>query len=1057
MNQRKQTKFQKESILSCFKFLIVAILLTTSSVTFAQTKSITGKVTDSQGSLPGVVVKIKGTKTTTQTDENGIYNIPASGTEQLVFSFVGFQTKTVSINNRTTINVTLEESTTDLDEVVVVGYGTVQKKDISGSVSKLDVQDLQRAPIRSFDEALAGRVAGVQVTSADGQPGSGISIVIRGNNSVTQENSPLYVIDGFLIENQDNNAINPQDIESLYVLKDASATAIYGARGANGVIVITTKSGKKGKPVFSIDASYGFQEILKKTEVMSPYEFVKLSLEVNPALTSGTPYKTPTELYLSNGTTLEDYRNVPGLDWEGRVTNIAPMQNYNFSARGGNENTKYSFSGNYTGQDGILINSNYTRYQGRLKIDQTISKKLKMGFNTNYSHLTQSGISPSQSQFSSSTNIMYSVWGYRPLEAPGTDIEDAVLDPDINPVTDYRTNPFINLNNLVRLNTTVNLNTIAYLEYNIIPDLKLRITSGVNETRIEREAFNNSRTQYGNPSSVSGINGSISNSQSSNWLNENTLTWNKKIDNKNLLNVVGGFTLQKETSKNYGVAANLIPVEYESLGVDGLQYGTQQRVDTFESIWSMASFLGRVNYTYNSKYILTASMRADGSSRFPSENHWGYFPSGAIAWNFSNEKFLKKSKILSEGKLRSSYGKTGNNRVGNFDYLTRYYNPIANNYVFNNEYAGNVVATNLGNSKLKWETTEQVDCGLDLGFFKQRITFSADIYRKRTNDLLLRATLPQSSGFSVATKNIGSMQNQGLELTLNTQNIKTKDFTWNSSFNISFNESKVLALADNQTELLTSVSWDGSFGNVPAYIAKIGQPLGQMYGFISEGTYKYADFDQDANGKYILKPTVTANGNVRANIKPGDTKYKDLNGDLNVTAADYTVIGNALPKHAGGFTNNFTYKGFDLNVFFQWSYGNDLMNANKIDFTGAGRGGLNQFTSYENRWTPENPNSDVARVGGTIGGGYRSSLVEDGSYIRLKTVSFGYKIDPKLLRKIKLTSVRMYVAAQNLYTWTNYSGPDPEVSTYSSALTGGFDFSAYPRAKTLTFGTNITF
>ena len=1057
MNQIKQIKLQKESSLSGFKLIIMAfLLLTTSAVTFAQTKSITGKVTDVKGSLPGVVVMVKGTKTATQTDENGVYKIQAAGTAQLVFSFIGYSTKTVSINNKTIINVTLEESATNLEEIVVVGYGTVLKKDISGAVSKLNVEDLQKAPIRSFDEALAGRVAGVQVNSADGQPGSGINIVIRGNNSVTQANAPLYVIDGFLIENVDNNAINPQEIESLYVLKDASATAIYGARGANGVIVITTKSGKKGAAVFNIDTSYGFQENLKKTEVMSPYEFVKYQLELDPTLTSGGGYRTPTEIYLPDGKTLEDYRNVPAKDWEGKVTTIAPMQNYNFSARGGNENTKYSFSGSYTGQDGIIINSNYTRYQGRLKIDQTINKKLKIGFNTNYSHLSQSGISPSQSQFSNATNIMYSVWGYKPLDVPGTNLDEDLLDPDVNPTNDYRTNPYINLNNLHRLNTTKNLNTIAYLEYNILPDLKLKVTSGVNETRIERQSFNNSKTQYGRPGSANGINGSINYTQRSNWLNENTLTWNKKFDKKNLLNVVGGFTLQEETSKNYGVSANQIPEQYEVLGLNGLQYGTQLRVDTFESIWTMASFLGRVNYTFDSKYILTASMRADGSSRFPSVNHWGYFPSGAIAWKFSNEKFLKKSKVLSEGKLRSSYGQTGNNRVGDFDYLTRYFNPIQNNYVFNNEYIGNVVATNLGNSKLKWETTEQVDLGLDLGFLKQRITLSADIYKKTTKDLLLRAALPQSSGFATATKNIGSIQNQGLEFTLNTENIKTKDFTWNSSFNISFNESKVLALSDNQTELLSTISWDTAWNNIPAYIAKIGQPLGLMYGYISEGTYKYDDFDL-VGTNYVLKPTVAANGNVRANIQPGDIKYKDLNGDLNVTAADYTVIGNGLPKHIGGFTNNFTYKGFDLNVFFQWSYGNDLMNANRIVFEGSRTSYLNQYASYSDRWSPENPDSDIYRTRGYFGGGYASQYVEDGSYIRLKTVSLGYNVNPGFLRRAKLKSVRLYVAAQNLYTWTNYSGADPEVNTYNSALTSGFDYSAYPRAKTITFGTNITF
>ena len=414
---------------------------------------------------------------------------------------------------------------------------------------------------------------------------------------------------------------------------------------------------------------------------------------------------------------------------------------------------------------------------------------------------------------------------------------------------------------------------------------------------------------------------------------------------------------------------------------------------------------------------------------------------------------------MSEGKIRTSYGLTGNNRVGDFDYLTTYFNPIESNYVFNNNFVSNVVATNLGNSKLKWETTEQTDLGLDLGFFKQRITISADIYRKITRDLLLRASLPQSSGFESAIKNIGKIQNQGLELSLVTENFQTKNFSWSSSINISFNENKVLALSDNQDVLENIINWDTQWSNTTAYIAKIGSPLGIMYGYLSDGTYKYEDFDKDGAGNYTLKSTITSNGNNRASIKPGDIKYKDLNGDLVVNRSDYTEIGHGLPKHTGGFSNNFNYKGFDLGVLFQWSYGNDILNANRVVFEGNTKNAslLNQFATFANRWTPENSTSDIFRTKGYFGGGYASQFVEDGSYLRLKTVSFGYKFDSQTLRKAKLKSVRLYVAAQNILTWTNYSGPDPEVNTYNSALTSGFDYSAYPRARTVSFGTNIVF
>ena len=1059
MNPKNQNKFQKKSFVSVFKIMITAILLLAVPVVMnAQNKLITGKVTDDHNeSLPGVTVTIKGTQKGTLTDSDGKYSIKVQSTDKLVYSFMGYESSTLSVDNKSVINVSLKSLTTGLEEVVVVGYGTIKRKDITGSVSNVAVNEIQMAPVRSFDEALAGRAAGVQVTSSDGQPGASTNIVIRGNNSVTQNNSPLYVIDGFLIENPDNNIINPNDVESINILKDASATAIYGARGANGVIVITTKKGKKGAPAFNFDTSYGFQDNLKAIELMDPYEFVKYQIELDPTPVSGTTYKSPTQVYLTDGKTLDYYKTVEGIDWQKKVTETAPIKNYNLSIRGGNENTKYAFSGSLTDQDGIIINSNYKRYQGRLVIDQNLSKKIKIGINTNYSHLEQSGASPSQSTNSATTNIMVSVWGSRPVYN-GDVSDDQLQDPDVNPANDYRVNPYLNLQNLYRLRTTKNLNSNAYLEYLILPELKLRMSSGIIENRVETDLFNNSQTQYGYPGSVNGINGSIQYSQYSNWLNENTLTWNKKFNKKHTINAVGGFTLQKQESKTYGTSANQIPADKESLGIDGLKYGTQLRVDTFESLWSMASFLARVNYNYASKYYFTASMRADGSSKFPTDNHWGYFPSAAVSWTFKNEKILKNSKILSDGKLRTSYGKTGNNRVGDFDYLTIYYNPIINSYVFNNQYVSGTVATNLGNSKLKWETTEQNDIGLDLGFLKQRITLSIDAYRKKTSDLLLSANLPISSGFSTALKNVGQMQNQGLEFTLDTKNIDTKNFSWSSSFNISFNESKVLALNDNQTNLQSNIPWDNIWQNVPAYIAKVGAPLGEMYGYISDGTYKYDDFNNN-NGVYTLKPEITTNGNTRANIQPGDIKYKDLNGDGVVNSSDYTVIGHGLPKNTGGFSNNFRYKGFDLNVFFQWSYGNDILNANRILFEGNTKNltYFNQYASYENRWSPENPNSDIFRTKGFYGGGYSSQFVEDGSYLRLKTVSLGYNLDPNFLRKFHLKSMRLYCSGQNLATWTKYSGGDPEVNTYNSALTSGFDFSAYPRARVISFGTNISF
>ena len=1061
MSMKKNLKLKSQSTTSILKYLFIGLLLTIAPVfAQAQSKSISGTVTDDQKlSLLGVTVSVKGTKSAAQTDANGKFTIKASPKDQLVFSYIGFETATVAVGTKTVVNVSLNSITSDLDEIVVIGYGTTKRKDLTGAVASVSISDLAKAPVRSFDEALAGRVAGVQVTSSDGRPGSGVNIVIRGNNSVTQSSSPLYVVDGFLLEDQNNNTINPADIESIDVLKDASATAIYGARGANGVIVITTKKGKEGKPVFSFSSSTGVQENTNPIEMMNPYEFVKYQLELTPNPT-GSP-RTPTEIYLANGKTLDYYKTQPGIDWQDKTQRVAILTNNNLSVSGGTKKLKYVFSGSTIDQDGILLNSNYKRYQGRTVLDYKITDKLKVGVNANYSYLRQSGLNPVVSESGSSTsNVMVAVWGGRPVLTDPA-LEDSFIDPDIDPLNDYRVNPVINLQNTYRVNNTKNFSANSYVEYLFSKELKLRSTFGITENRVTQNSFDNSKTQYGNPAGANGgPRGSINNISNSNWLNENTLTWGKKISKKGKLDIVGGFTIQKSDIWTDGVAASRLP--NEELGLDGLYQGVQQRVDSTRSVWTMASFLGRANYNYDSRYLLTASFRADGSSKFPSQNHWGYFPSAAASWTFKNEKFLKKNKVLSEGKLRVSYGVTGNNRVGNFDYLTRYFNPIEANAVFNNQYVSGVVATNLGNSQLKWESTEQVDAGLDVGFFKQRVTISADVYRKVTKDLLLQTQLAPSSGFGTATKNVGSVENKGFELSVTTKNIVTKDFSWTTSGNISFNKNKVVALGEDGSSIQRSIPWDQSWRNTTAYITRVGDPLGLMYGYESLGTYKYEDFNLNTTTNvYTLKSDVATNGNARGSIQPGDAKYKDLDGDLSITTKDYTVIGRGQPIHTGGLSNNFTYKGFDLNVFFQWSYGNDILNANKLIFEGNSRnqGYLNQYASYNDRWSADNPTSDIPRTRGYTGaiGGYSSAVVEDGSFLRLKTVSLGYNCDKEFTKKIRLKSMRFYVSGQNLITWTKYSGSDPEVNSYGSALTAGFDFSSYPRARTIVFGTNVSF
>ncbi|MCD2425411.1 TonB-dependent receptor [Niabella pedocola] len=1024
----------------------------------AQQVKVSGTVTGADGlPLSGVSVKIKNSQGGTTTDADGRYAIGLPTAESvLLFSFVGYTTQELSPGSAAVLNVRLQAADAPgLDEVVVVGYGTVRKKDLTGSVGSVNVSDMNKAPVRSFDEALAGRAAGVQVSSNDGQPGSGISIVVRGNNSITQENSPLYVVDGFPIENPNNNVINPSDIESIEVLKDASATAIYGARGANGVIMITTKKGKEGPPVLQLDVSYGYQDPTKRMNMMSPYEFVKYQLELDTTSVSSGTVLTPKQVYLSDGKTLDSYKSITGTNWQDLVMQRAPMTNYNVSLNGGSKQTKYAVSGSLLDQGGVLINSGYKRYQGRVILDQTVGRKLRVGINTNYSYLMQSGVSPSQTPSSSTSTIFASVWGMRPV-SPNVDgsLEDLFSDPSIDPTNDYRVNPVINLNNLVRKNNTKNLSANAYAEYTLLPGLKLRVSGGLNDNLLRQEQFNNSKTQYGHSGTLDGVNGSLTFAQTNSWVNENILTWSK-VKGDHSINAVGGFTAQGGKTSIYGMRATNLP--NESLGISGLDEGTFQPITARSSLWSMASFLGRVNYSYRSRYLLTASFRSDGSSKFSEENHWSYFPSGAFSWRFSEEKFLKDNEVLSDGKIRVGYGVTGNNRVGDFSYLTTFGLPIGSGYVFNNSFVSGIVPTALGNSDLRWETTGQTDLGLDLGLFKQRVLLTVDVYRKKTTDLLLDASLPNSSGFNSAYKNIGSVQNEGLEITLETVNMRKKDFSWTSNFNISFNRNKVLGLSENQESLQKAIAWDNGWSSTSAYIARLGGPLGQMYGYIWDGVYNYDDFDRTASGGYVLKDNITTNGNTRDKIQPGDIKYRDINGDLKVDASDYTVIGRGLPIHYGGFSNNITYKNFDLNVFFQWSYGNDVINANKLMFEGRNALSFNQFASYADRWSDDNTDSKLYRTKGYFGGGYSSYLVEDASYLRLKTVALGYNFNKTVLNRIRIKGLRVYAAAQNLITWTRYTGMDPEVSAYNSALTPGFDFSTYPRSRTITFGARITF
>ena len=1045
----------KKLLLNCLFVSILSLLGGSVPALWAQTPPLAGKVTGQvrdEGGQPmaGVVVLVQGTNKGTTTGGDGKFTIAAAADQTLTISMLGYVTEEIPVGKKTHFDVTLKEDSKMIENVVVeIGYGNQRLVDVTGTLGRVKMEDMVKAPVVSFDQALQGRIAGVSITSSDGQPGSEMDIVIRGSNSLTQSNSPLYVVDGFPIEDFSSAAVNTADIASLTVLKDASATAIYGSRGANGVIIIETKKGEIGKPKISYSGTVGVQEVTKRMELMTPYEFVVYQIERSPS---------NLDRYLTKpGRTLDYYRTHEGIDWQDRLFRSALMHTHNLSVSGGNKQTRYVVSGAVVDQEGVIENSGYKKYQGRFSLDQSLGKKVRLSLNANYTHDKTYGQTTSRSLSTANayaSYLMYRTWAYRPVQLGIADSEGLFDDENDTSVM----NPIVsnNAENTSKKVTTFLSN--AKLEWTIIKGLKLTVRAGYGRKTIRQEEFNNSLTYQGFPRAGNnkGVNASFSERTLDDWMNENTLVYRREIDNKHRFDITAGFTMQGTVTSVYGFETSHIPNEF--LGLSGMDDGLPHAATSTLSENVLMSWLGRVNYSYRSRYIFTASFRADGSSKFTPGNRWGIFPSGAFAWRLGQEKFMQKVRFVSDAKLRVSYGVTGNNRIG--DFATYPSLVLSDYYSFNNGTpSGAVVPSNMGNRDLTWESTEQIDLGLDLSLFRNRLNLTVDLYRKTTRDLLLNASLPFTSSFSTVYKNVGRVRNDGLEISLSTVNVDTRNFKWTSDFNISFNRNRVMALTEDQESLLSTVAFTTDFNSTPLYIARVGGPMAAFYGVVWDGVYGYEDFETDATGASVLKKSVPTNGNARETIRPGDIKYVDQNGDGVVNEQDMVVIGRALPIHSGGFNNNFSWKGLSLNVFFQWSYGNDIMNANRIIFEGnyAGKN-INQFRSYVDHWTPENTSSRNFRPGGQGPRGvYSSRTIEDGSFLRLKTLQLSYTFPKKWTTKMHMESVQIYVSGQNLWTWTAYSGLDPEVSTRNSALTPGYDYSAYARNRVYTAGLKIVF
>ncbi|MBO2010111.1 SusC/RagA family TonB-linked outer membrane protein [Hymenobacter negativus] len=1000
-------------------------------VAHAQTRQVSGRVLSATDKmpLPGVSVLLKGTTTGSSTNAAGEFelSVPANGSGTLVFSFVGFESVEQPLGSSASINVQLKEQAQDLNEVVVVGYGTQRKRDITGSVASISAEQVAETPIARADQILQGRVSGVQVTQTNSEPGGNVSIRIRGTNSINTGNEPLFVVDGFPGAG-DLNSINPSDIESVEVLKDASATAIYGSRGANGVVLITTKKGKVGKGTINLEAYTGAQIVRHKYELMNAKEFAQYLNEVNPGTGVGAipqPYRQGQIDSMGEGT-----------DWQDAILRPARMSNYQLAFNGGSEETRYNLSFNYFDQEGIVLNSGFQRATVRLNLNRKISQKLSFDFSSqlagtfekrafaNSSGGSNGGVILDALRFSPINPVRDAAGNYTYSNTPLPYVEDVG-----NPVAyaekakDHRT-------------TARGLFNVAG-NYEILPGLTLRVTGGLDYTNNQQDVYRPSDIYLGRLT-----NGSANRVQTNrySWLNENTLTYDKKLNENNALNVVVGLTEQQFLGNDFSATANGFFTN--TLGSDNLALGSNiQTPNSGKFTNSLASYFGRVNYRLFERYLFTATLRADGSSRFGKNNKWGYFPSAAFAYRLIDEKFMSGFTAISDLKLRVGFGVTGNQEINNYQSLARY---DVGSYASGSTRLVGLVPANIVNPDLRWESTAATNVGIDAAFLQNRITFTADAYYKKTTDLLLRVATPRTTGYADILLNAGSVENKGLEFALNTTNFDSKAFGWKTNLNLSLNRNKVLDLY-SVSELPVGASSSSLFvgaGLGQTSILREGEPIGSFYGNVFDGIWQTQD-------------EIAASG-TRDNVRPGDPRYVDRNGDGVVNLFDRVIIGRAQPDFIYGVTNNFTVGGFSLSVFIQGVQGSDVLNLNRYELE-SGITTTNKLKTVVDRWTPTNPSNTLARAGSTIrrSTGIVSDVVEDGSFVRLKTVTLGYTL-PKFGKAVKSASV--YITAQNLVTLTKYTGFDPEVNSFGrDNLSLNTDYNAYPSTRTFIAGLKIGF
>lgn len=989
-------------------------------------KTISGTVTDENNeALPGVNILVKNTTTGTVTDIEGNYrlNVPDDATGRqpvtLVFSSVGYLTEEVAIGGRSVINVQMAPDVQALQEVVVIGYGSIKKSDLTGSVSSVRSEGVTQVPVTSVDRALQGQAAGVQVNQKSGQPGQDVVIRIRGGNSISGGNDPLYVIDGLPIDGL-GSEINPEDIESIEILKDASATAIYGSRGANGVVLITTKRGKQGKVDVNYHGYYGVQKLRKKLDMLDREEYTAMVNAV-AANDGAPPVYTPAEI-----------ANLPDNDWHDLVYRNAPMQSHQLSVAGGNEMSKIYASLNYLNQEGIIRNSGFDRLSLRLNGDQQINPKMNIGVN----------ISLSRGEIKNSNDGA--------ADGPGAVPFTAIVMPPITPVKDQDGNytlftgtPWGGTNPIgsseMELNKTLTTRIISNLNfrYEIMPDLNFQVNVGVDASNATNDFYRMIGLVSGGPQDGQA---SKRMSKSNTIVNENFLSYNKTFADIHHIDAVAGFTYQ-ETQSDF-LSGRSTGFVTDVFGNNLLQAGssptpTQSGLTDF----SLISYLGRVNYSLLDKYLFTFTGRYDGSSKFGANNKYAFFPSGAVAWRLSDEGFMSNTDWVSDLKLRVSYGQSGNQAIAPFQTLARM---TTNVPVFGNGQDVGFVLSSFSNQSLQWETTTQLDFGVDLGLFGNRILFTADYYKKNTTDLLYNATLPPSSGFQSSTRNVGEIENKGVEFQLNTRNL-TGELIWNSTLNMSFNGSKVVDLGtDGLGNPITRV--DGPIAGGNWFPLFLNEAPFQLYGFETEGIYQ-TDAEAIENGE----PNKTA----------GEYRFRDLNNDGVINAEDQTILTNLQPDFIFGFNNEFSYKNFELSFLVVGSVGNDIVNEFNKYYTALNGLWNVRKDAWENRWTGPDSGGTFAKASSSADDNItfappNSLWVEDGSYLRFRDIKIAYNLPNSLLEPAGISRVNIYLSGQNLITITDYSHYDPEAFWESSGV-NGWDRGVYPSFKSFTVGLKASF